>query len=589
MFRALPPTCLLRSTIPFCSLSPLPPFLGSAAPSPHPQLCLASLPHRTFASQRRCSSALDPAAIASRLSSMPSTSTAPAPEPTLFIDGQWTHSRTGHTRTIINPYDNSTLAVIDEAGADDALAAIASARRFFDTSDWAARTCASRSPLLVRIAELLQRDKEVLAEIETKDTGKTLEESRIDVDDVTAVFRFYAEEAKKLDGEKRIEGEGIPASVSSRTVHLPVGVCVLIAPWNYPLLQICWKVAPALVTGNAVIIKPSEVTPLSTVYLVKLLVEAGVPTGAVNLLTAGGAAVGPTLTEHRDVDLVSFTGGLDTGRQIIRSCAGTVKRCTVELGGKNPNIVFGDCDLEWVVDQVTTAVFLHSGQVCSSGARLIVEESIADRLVAGVVEKAKRIRMGNGLDPESETGPLVSAAHLAKVESYVTLGVKEGAKLLVGGARPDPEAHPELAKGFFFCPTVFDHCERGMRIVQEETFGPILTVERFKDGDEDQAVFLANDTKYGLAGGVQSGDQERAERVAKRLRHGTVWCNTYGSYSPLAEWGGLGMSGNGRELGAKGLEEYVEVRHEWVEREPTRPGWFKGKGPVLKTRDRSKL
>ncbi|SPO42032.1 probable aldehyde dehydrogenase [Pseudozyma flocculosa] len=514
---------------------------------------------------------------------MASTSSSPAPQPTLFIDGKWVHSSTGHTRDIINPYDASVITTIDEAGADDALAAVTSARRFFDTSDWARRTCASRSPIISRVADLLQRDKELIAEIETRDTGKTLEESRIDVDDVTAVFRFYAEEAKKLDVPKKIEGEGlIPKSVRSRTVHTPVGVCVLIAPWNYPLLQICWKVAPALATGNAVIIKPSEVTPLSTVHFVRLLAEAGAPTGSVQLLTAGGASVGPTLTEHRDVDLVSFTGGLDTGRRIIQSCAGTVKRCTVELGGKNPNVVFADCDLDWAVDQVATAVFLHSGQVCSSGARLIVEESIADRLVAGVVEKAKRIRMGNGLDPRSETGPLVSAAHLAKVEAYVELGKREGAKLLVGGARPDPKVHPELSKGFFFCPTVFDGCDRSMRIVQEETFGPILTVERFPDGDEERAVMLANDTKYGLAGGVQSGDRAKAERVASRLRHGTVWVNTYGSYSPLAEWGGYGLSGNGRELGSKGLDEYVETRHEWVETEPTKPGWFKGEGAVLR-------
>ena len=513
---------------------------------------------------------------------MASTSRTPAPEPTLYINGKWTHAKAGHTRPIINPYDGSTITVIDEAGSDDALAAIDSAVTFFRTSPWPHQTCAARTSLLSKVADLLQRDKGLLAEIETKDTGKTLEESKVDVDDVTNVFRFYAEEAKKLDEPKRIVSDVIPETVESTTSHVPVGVCVLIAPWNYPLLQICWKVAPALATGNAVIIKPSEVTPLSTVRFVKLLVEAGAPVGSVQLLTAGGAAVGPTLTEHPDVDLVSFTGGLETGRRIISSCAGTVKRCTVELGGKNPNIVFADCDLEWAIDTVVTAVFLHSGQVCSSGARLIVEESIADKLVAGVVERAKRIHMGNGMDPASETGPLVSAAHLSKVEAYVQLGVREGAKLLVGGARPDPAQHPELAKGYFFCPTVFDHCHRDMRIVQEETFGPILTVERFKDGDEEHAIWLANDTKYGLAGGVQSGNEERARRVAKRLRHGTVWVNTYGSYTPAAEWGGFGMSGNGRELGSKGMDEYIETRHQWVETQPAKAGWFKGEGKPLK-------
>lgn len=524
---------------------------------------------------------------------MASTSQTPAPEPTLYIDGKWTHAQAGHTRPIINPYDASTITVIDEAGRDDALAAIRSAVQFFRSSPWPHETCTSRAPLLEKVAQLLQRDKAILAEIETKDTGKTLEESKVDVDDVTNVFRFYAEEAKKLDVPKKIVSDVIPASVESTTSHAPVGVCVLIAPWNYPLLQICWKVAPAMATGNAVIIKPSEVTPLSTIHLVKLLIEAGAPVGSVQLITAGGASVGPTLTEHPDVDLVSFTGGLDTGRRIMASCAGTVKRCTVELGGKNPNVVFGDCDLEWAIDTVVTAVFLHSGQVCSSGARLIVEESIADKLVAGVVERAKRIQMGNGMDPASETGPLVSAAHLAKVEAYVQLGIEEGAQLVVGGARPDADQHPELAKGFFFCPTVLDHCHRDMRIVQEETFGPILTVERFKDGDEEQAVLLANDTKYGLAGGVQSRNVERARRVAKRLRHGTVWVNTYGAYTPAAEWGGFGMSGNGRELGSKGLDEYIETRHEWVETQPTKPGWFKGQArpvqPAARVRVQTKL
>jgi betaine-aldehyde dehydrogenase len=347
-----------------------------------------------------------------------------------------------------------------------------------------------------------------------------------------------------------------------------------------PLLQICWKLGPALATGNAVIIKPSEVTPLSTIFLVrKILLDpsVGIPSGAIQLLTAGGGSVGSTLTTHPEVDLVSFTGGLSTGRKIIASCAETVKRCCVELGGKNPNVVFADVDLDWAADTVATAVFLHSGQVCSSGARLIVEERIADKLVAKVVEKAKNIRMGNGLDPESETGPLVSKEHLEKIKAFVELGKREGAKMLCGGAQPDPKQFPHLAKGCFFLPTVFDHCNREMRIVQEETFGPILTVERFKDGDEETAIKLANDTKYGLAGGVQSRDTKRAERVAKKLRHGTVWINTYGSYTAAAEWGGFGLSGNGRELGSKGLDEYIETKHTWTETQPAPVGWFKSK------------
>lgn len=497
--------------------------------------------------------------------------------PTLFVDGKWCNASGGETRPCVNPYNAEVLVHVDEANAQDAERAIASARRFFDTSDWLRRAVKERCALLERYADLLQERKEVLKQIETLDTGKTLGESEYDIDDVTHVFRFYAKEALRLGTDKLIKSAAAPETVVSRVVHDPIGVCVLITPWNYPILQLCWKLAPALAAGNVVIIKPSEVTPLSTIYLVRLMLEAGFPPQSVQLLTACGASVGPTLTESREVDMVSFTGGLATGRNISKACADTVKRCALELGGKNPNVVFADCDLDWAIDNVLTAVFVHSGQVCSAGARLIVEEVIADRLVAGVAERAQQIRMGNGLDPNSETGPLVSEAHRGKVESYIELARKEGARILCGGSRPDPAKHPELARGYFFLPTVLDGCNRNMRVVQEETFGPILTVERFPNGDEAAAVALANDTKYGLAGGVQSGDQARAERVARQLRHGTVWVNSYGSYVAEAEWGGFGMSSNGRELGSHGLDEYVEFKHLWCETRPQKANWFKGR------------
>ncbi|KAK0543126.1 hypothetical protein OC845_006275 [Tilletia horrida] len=490
----------------------------------------------------------------------------PASDPTLYINGKWTHSDNNLSRATVNPFDGSVIAHVSEASANNTKQAIQAARKFFDGSAWPRKSFSSRSDFLLRVADLLQRDREVLAHTEVTDTGKTIGEAYTDVDDVTAVFRYYAEEAKKLDKPRTVT-EGVPESVRSQIVAEPVGV---------PLLQVCWKLAPALVAGNAVIIKPSEVTPLSTIHLVKILIECGYPVGSVQLLTAGGAEIGSVLTESPDVDLVSFTGGLQTGRAVIRSCAETIKRCTVELGGKNPNIVFADVDLDIAIDTVTTAVFVHSGQVCSSGTRLIVEESIADALVAGVVAKARKIVLGNGLDPKAETGPLVSAAHLEKVKAYVDLGKQEGAELLCGGTQPDPKAHPDLSKGFFFLPTVFDKCNRDMEIVKAETFGPILTVERFKDGDEEHAIFLGNDTKYGLAAGVQSKDTARAERVARRLRHGTVWQNTYGAYTPRAEWGGFGLSGNGRELGEKGLDEYIELKHMYTETKPALMQWFKG-------------
>ncbi|MBF6332192.1 aldehyde dehydrogenase family protein [Nocardia transvalensis] len=489
-------------------------------------------------------------------------------EPDLLIGGAWTRAADGGTRRIINPADGSVVATVDEATPEDARRAVAAARAAFDEGAWPATPVAERAALLTRIADLLARDKEELARLETADTGKTLAESRIDIDDVISVFRYYA----NLVGTQadRVIDVGDPA-VLSRVVREPIGVCVLIAPWNYPLLQISWKVAPALAAGCTMVAKPSEVTPLSTIAFVRLAVEAGVPDGVLNLVQGSGAALGEALTSNPDVDFISFTGGLATGKIISRAAADNVTKVAVELGGKNPHIVFADADWDSSVDQVLTGVFLHSGQVCSAGTRLIVEESIADDFVAELASRAERIRVGPGLDPASETGPLVSEEHRAKVENYVALGISEGAKLVTGGVRP---SDPALAAGYFFLPTIFDHCDRSMRIVQEETFGPILTVERFTT--EAEAIRLGNDTEYGLAAGVRTSDAARGERVVRALRHGTVWLNDFGYYTPGAEWGGFKKSGNGRELGPTGLAEYQEIKHIWHNTAPKPAEWFKG-------------
>jgi betaine-aldehyde dehydrogenase len=443
---------------------------------------------------------------------------------------------------------------------------VAAARAAFDTGPWPRIAAAERAALLRRVADLLVRDKEEIARVETLDTGKTLVESRIDIDDVTAVFRYYADLADKDSGRLVDTGN---AAVVSRIVHEPVGVCVLITPWNYPLLQLSWKVAPALAAGNTVVIKPSEVTPLTSVLLVRLIEEAGAPRGVVNILLGDGRSVGAPLTEHPAVDMVSFTGGLATGQAIIRAGAGTVKRVAVELGGKNPNIVFADTDFDTVVDNAVTAVFLHAGQVCSAGARLIVEDALHDDLVAEIGRRADRIRLGNGMDEGTESGPLVSAAQRAKIEDFVASAHDEGARLVAGGHRPE---EPDLQKGFFYRPTVFADVHREMRVIREETFGPILTVERFHT--EEEAIALGNDTEYGLSGGVWTGDAGRAERVARALRHGTVWINDFGPYVPGAEWGGFKRSGNGRELGPTGLAEYQEQKHIWHNTQPGPAGWF---------------
>ncbi|WP_197319121.1 aldehyde dehydrogenase family protein [Saccharomonospora sp. NB11] len=485
---------------------------------------------------------------------------------TLFVDGRWVSAVAGGTRQVVNPFDQSVVRTVDEAAVTDTEAAVRAARRAFDDGEWRGWTARRRSLLLRRVAELLQRDRAEIARLETLDTGKTLVESGIDVDDVTSVFEYYATQAESDPG--RLVDAGDPA-VRSRVLYEPIGVCALIAPWNYPLLQMSWKVAPALAAGNTMILKPSEVTPLTTIKLVELLDEAGVPPGVVNLVLGAGDPVGATLTESPQVDMVSFTGGLDTGRAIMASAARTVKKVALELGGKNPNVVFADADFEAAIDYALLAVFFHAGQVCSAGTRLVVEDSLHDEFVTELVRRVEHIKLGNGLDPDTESGPLVSAEHRAKVESYTSVALDEGARLLTGGRRPDD---PKLARGFFYLPTVFDDCHGGMRIVQEETFGPIMTVERFSEVDD--AVEIGNDTTYGLAAAVWTRDARKAEYVARALRHGTVWINDFGPYLPQAEWGGYKRSGVGRELGHAGLAEYQEAKHIYENTAPEPQRWF---------------
>jgi betaine-aldehyde dehydrogenase len=484
----------------------------------------------------------------------------------LFIDGSWVAGASGATSRVVNPSDGTVVREVDVADAVDVDRAVDAARRSFEAGAWSGVPAGERGAYLGRVAELLLRDREAIATLETLNTGKALRESRLDIDDVAAVFRYYAGLADKEAG--RIVDTGNPDAFS-RVVHEPIGVCALISPWNYPLLQVSWKVAPALAAGNSIVIKPSQVTPLTTIHLVALLAEAGIPDGVVNLVLGPGSRVGQQLAEHPDVDLVSFTGGTEAGTAILAAAAPHVKRVALELGGKSPNIVFADADLEIALDNALVGAFIHAGQSCSAGCRILVEAPVYDEFVAELGRRADAIRVGHGMSEGTEIGALITAEHRAKVEAYIAGAIEQGARLVAGGARPDD---PGLADGFYLRPTVFADVDRTMTIIREEVFGPVVTVERF--ATEDEAVFLGNDTRYGLAGAVWTRDNGRAQRVARRLRHGTVWINEYNRYLPQAEWGGFKMSGIGRELGLEGLEEYREAKHIYENTAPAATGWF---------------
>jgi betaine-aldehyde dehydrogenase len=486
--------------------------------------------------------------------------------PENFINGRWVAAREGGRREIRCPATGELVAEIDESTAVDTEAAIAAARTAFDDGPWARTSARERGDLLLRVADLLQRDRAELARMESLDTGKRLVESEIDIDDVTSVFRHFGRAADAEAGRVVDTGRD---DVVSRVVHEPVGVCGLISPWNYPLLQVSWKVAPALAAGCTFVLKPSELSPHTAIHLMRLLDEAGLPHGVGNLVVGDGPNAGAPLSEDPRVDLVSFTGGLETGKRIMATAAGTVKKIALELGGKNPNIVFADADRESALDMALTAVFLHSGQVCSAGARLIVEESIHDEFVEQLVERAREIRLGGPFDEKAQTGALISQAHLDKVTAYVESGIAEGATVLLGGQRV---TEGDLAHGYFFAPTILGNVTSGMRVAQEESFGPVLTVETFTD--EDEAVRVANDSIYGLAGAVWTHDSGKGQRVAARLRMGTVWINDYHPYVAQAEWGGYKQSGIGRELGSAGLDEYRETKHVWHNIAPAPQGWF---------------
>lgn len=486
----------------------------------------------------------------------------------MYIDGEWVEGTSGKFIESINPATGEVIARIHESSIEDTNRAIAAAKKsFYVTREWRDMDSQTRGDILLKIADKIEEYLPELAKLDAIDNGKPLREAEGDVDDGLHAFRYYASLIKAPYGGV-YDVNGNFGTMHSYTVHEPVGVCAQITPWNYPFLMAIWKLAPALAAGNSIVFKPSSDTVLSTIKLFEIFEEVGLPKGTVNLVMGPGGTIGDLLASSKDVDMVTFTGSTAVGQSIMRQAATNVKKIGLELGGKSPNVIFADADFEGAVEWAMIGIFFNQGEVCSAGSRIIIEESIKDKFVERLAERANAITMGNPLD-NPDMGPLVSEKHMNRVLSYIEKGKVEGAKCVCGGYR---YTEGECAKGYFVRPTIFDNCTPDMTIVKEEIFGPVVTIQTFKT--EEEAIALANDTPYGLAGAVFTSDATRAIRVIKEIRAGITWINCYNPTFNEAPWGGYKMSGIGRELGIHGLEEYQEVKQINMNLTPGIVGWY---------------
>jgi acyl-CoA reductase-like NAD-dependent aldehyde dehydrogenase len=471
----------------------------------------------------------------------------------LFIDGAWADPRSGLHFKTINPATEEAITDVAEAGPEDVDAAVQAARKAFESGPWSKMSGADRGRILWKLGDLIEANVQELGRLETLDQGKTITEStRVDVPLAADCFRYYAGWTTKL------EGEVIPVRAPSLnyTLREPLGVVGAITPWNFPILMAAWKIAPALAAGNTMVLKPAKETPLTALVIAELAIEAGLPPGVLNVLPGRGAVAGQALVEHPRVAKIAFTGSTEVGRDIMRRGADSLKRLTLELGGKSPNVVFADADLDMAVRGASNGIFYNKGEVCTAGSRLFLEESVHDAFLDRLQSHVGKLPQGDPLDPKTRLGPQVSEAQMRSILGYVDKGKAEGARLVAGGERPQ-------GKGYFVRPTIFTDVRNDMTLAREEIFGPVLAVLRFKELDD--VLAQANDTVYGLAAAVWTKDIKKAHRTARQLQAGTVWINSYGLYDSAMPFGGVKQSGFGRELGRQGVLEYTQTKSIWVD------------------------
>src|SRR5580698_7027883 len=480
----------------------------------------------------------------------------------MFINGDWVSSKSAKTFSVYDPSTEEVIAQVPDANADDVNRAVAAAKAAFDEGPWATSTAQDRGRVLFRMAEKVRQNLPALAELECRNTGKPIVEAEYDITDAATCFEYYGGLATKITGQVN----PVPDNALSLSMKEPVGVAGQIIPWNYPLLMAAWKLAPALAAGCTCVLKPAEQTPLSALEMAAWFREVGLPDGVVNVITGLGESTGAPLVRHPDVNKIAFTGSAEVGKIIMKSAADTVKRVTLELGGKSPNIFFADADFDAAIDGALFGVFINQGEVCSAGSRILVQKPIYNKFVEAMVEKSKRIKLGAPLDRDTKMGPLVSKDQYDRVRSYQEVGKKE-AKLAFGGGRAE-----QFAKGYYVQPTIFYDVNNSARIAREEIFGPVATVIPFDD--EKDAVKIANDSPYGLAAAVWTRDIYKAFRAVKAIRAGIVWVNHMQPTYVEAPWGGYKQSGFGRELGPWGIEEYLETKQVHINLNEAPIGWY---------------